>query len=42
MTKHTEPFIRIEDMTVGYGGGVIVQDVNFTVNHHDIFVIMGL
>ena len=42
MTKHTEPFIRIEDMTVGYSGGVIVQNVNFTVNHHDIFVVMGL
>ncbi len=42
MIKHTEPFIRIEDMTVGYGDDVVVQNINFTINHGDIFVIMGM
>ena len=42
MSKHNEPFIRIEDLTVGYGDDIVVQNVNFSVNHNDIFVIMGL
>lgn len=42
MKKYVEPFISAENLTVGYGDNVIAQDVNFTVNHGDIFVIMGM
>lgn len=35
------PHIIIEDLTMAYGSVVIQQNLNFTVNRGDIFVIMG-
>jgi phospholipid/cholesterol/gamma-HCH transport system ATP-binding protein len=35
------PHIVVEDLTMAYGSLVIQQDLNFTVNRGDIFVIMG-
>lgn len=36
-----EPFLKIEKFTVAYGENVIMQDVSFTVNKGDVFIIMG-
>jgi len=41
MRKNGEPFITAQNLTIAYGPRVIVQDINFTVNRGDIFVIMG-
>ena len=38
----TKPFICVKDLTISYGDRIIVENVNFTVNHGDIFVIMGM
>lgn len=35
------PHIVIDNLTMTYGERVIQQNLNFTVNHRDIFVIMG-
>jgi len=35
------PHIIIEDLTMAYGSVVIQQNLNFTVNRGDVFVIMG-
>ena len=37
----TDPIIRVEDFTAGYGGNVLLKDVNFTVNRGEVFVILG-
>jgi phospholipid/cholesterol/gamma-HCH transport system ATP-binding protein len=39
----TEPdaHIRVQDLTMAYGDFVIQRDLNFTVQHGDIFIIMG-
>ena len=31
----------IEDLTLAYGDFIIQQDLNFSINHGDIFIIMG-
>lgn len=36
-----QPHIVVKDLTMAYGDFVIQQDLNFTVNHGDIFIIMG-
>ena len=36
-----EPPIRVEALTMAYGSNVIQHDLTFTVNHGDIFIIMG-
>ena len=36
-----KPHIVVKDLTMAYGDFVIQQDLNFTVNHGDIFIIMG-
>ena len=36
-----DPIIRVEDFTAGYGGNVLMHDVNFTVNRGEVFVILG-
>ncbi|MBO7509497.1 MAG: ATP-binding cassette domain-containing protein [Alphaproteobacteria bacterium] len=41
MVGKKEPFFQIKDLTLGYGGRVVLCDLNFTVNRGDIFVIMG-
>jgi phospholipid/cholesterol/gamma-HCH transport system ATP-binding protein len=35
------PHIIVRDLTMAYGSFVVMRDVNFTVNHGDIFIIMG-
>ena len=35
------PKITVRDLTMAYGPSVVMQDVSFTVNERDIFVIMG-
>jgi phospholipid/cholesterol/gamma-HCH transport system ATP-binding protein len=37
----SEPHIEVADLTMAYGERVIQQDLNFTINRGDIFVIMG-
>jgi phospholipid/cholesterol/gamma-HCH transport system ATP-binding protein len=37
----TETPITVQDLTMAYGDVVIQQDLNFTVNQGDIFIIMG-
>ena len=40
--QHTaKPHITVSDMTMAYGDFIIQQNLNFTVNHGDIFIIMG-
>jgi phospholipid/cholesterol/gamma-HCH transport system ATP-binding protein len=36
-----EPHIVVRDLTIGYGSRVIQQNLDFTVNKGDIFIIMG-
>jgi len=36
-----EPHIIVNDLTMAYGDFVIQQDLNFTVNKEDIFILMG-
>lgn len=33
--------ITVENLAMSYAGQIIQQDLNFTINRHDIFVIMG-
>ncbi len=33
--------IEAKDLTMGYGDFILQKDMNFTVNAHDIFIIMG-
>src|SRR2546427_747818 len=35
------PRIAVSDLTMAYGDSVVMQDLNFTVNEREIFVIMG-
>jgi len=35
------PHIIVSELTMAYGDFVIQRDLNFTVMHHDIFIIMG-
>src|ERR1700684_4521561 len=39
--KDAPPPIIVKDLTMAYGTFVLMKDINFTVNHGDIFVIMG-
>jgi len=36
-----KPHIEIEDLTMAYGSFVVQQDLTFTINRGDIFIIMG-
>ena len=36
-----EPHIVVEDLTMAYGSFVVQQDLTFTVNRGDVFIIMG-
>lgn len=42
MRKTNEPFVKFENVTIAYGDKVIVRDLNFTIDHGDIFVLMGM
>jgi len=35
------PKITVSDLTMAYGHSVIMQNLNFTVNERDVFIIMG-
>ena len=37
----SESHITVNDLTMAYGDFVIQRDLNFTINHGDVFVIMG-
>jgi phospholipid/cholesterol/gamma-HCH transport system ATP-binding protein len=36
-----KPHITVKNLTMAYGSFVLMRDINFTVRHGDIFVIMG-
>jgi phospholipid/cholesterol/gamma-HCH transport system ATP-binding protein len=36
-----KPHIIVKDLTMAYGSFVLMRDINFTVLHGDIFIIMG-
>jgi phospholipid/cholesterol/gamma-HCH transport system ATP-binding protein len=35
------PHIMVRDLTMAYGSFVLMRQINFTVNHGDVFIIMG-
>lgn len=35
------PHIRVQNLTMAFGSFVLMRDLNFTVNHGDVFIIMG-
>jgi phospholipid/cholesterol/gamma-HCH transport system ATP-binding protein len=37
----SDPIIRVEEFTAGYGENVLMQNVNFTVGRGEVFVILG-
>jgi len=39
--EKADPHIVVQDLTVAYGSNVIQQDLTFTINRGDIFIIMG-
>jgi phospholipid/cholesterol/gamma-HCH transport system ATP-binding protein len=39
--KDGPPPITVKNLTMAYGTFVLMQNINFTVNHGDIFIIMG-
>jgi phospholipid/cholesterol/gamma-HCH transport system ATP-binding protein len=39
--SNSEPHIIIKDLTMAYGSFVVQRDLTFTVNHGDVFIIMG-
>src|SRR6202050_4547400 len=39
--KEGPPPITVKNLTMAYGTFVLMKDINFTVNHGDIFIIMG-
>ena len=41
MAESDDPHITVRDLTIAYGDFMIQHDLNFTVRHGDIFVIMG-
>jgi len=41
MTSESEPLVRVEHLTTGFGGNVVLRDVSFAVRRGEIFVILG-
>jgi phospholipid/cholesterol/gamma-HCH transport system ATP-binding protein len=39
--KAGEPHIIVRDLTMAFGSFVLMHDLTFTVNHGDVFIIMG-
>lgn len=37
----SKPHITVRDLTMAYGTFVLMRDLNFTINHGDVFIIMG-
>lgn len=41
VTSNNSPYaIDVQNLTVGYGSKVLMQNLNFTVNNGEIFVIL--
>ena len=40
-TTKNDPYITVRDLTMAYGSFVVMQDLNFTIDRGDIFIIMG-
>ena len=40
-TRNNQPHIIVKNLTMAYGSFVLMRDINFTVRHGDIFIIMG-
>ena len=36
-----KPHITVRDLTMAYGSFVLMRDLTFTINHGDVFIIMG-
>ena len=41
MAEKKEPHIVVKDLTLAYGSNIVQRNVSFTVNHGDVFIIMG-
>jgi phospholipid/cholesterol/gamma-HCH transport system ATP-binding protein len=41
MPPEAKPHITVRDLTMAYGSFVLMRDLDFTVNHADVFIIMG-
>ena len=41
MNQENTPAIHVENLNIGYGDRTVLRNLNFTVNHGDIFIIMG-
>ncbi len=41
MSTNKKGIIEAQNLTMGYGDFILQKDMNFTVNPHDIFIIMG-
>jgi phospholipid/cholesterol/gamma-HCH transport system ATP-binding protein len=39
--KSSKAHITVSDLTMAYGSFVLMHDLNFTINHGDVFIIMG-
>lgn len=39
--SNSEVHIAAQNLTIGYGDYVLLKDLDFTVNRHDVFIIMG-
>ncbi|MEP6998593.1 MAG: ATP-binding cassette domain-containing protein, partial [Betaproteobacteria bacterium] len=37
----TDPIITVQNLTAGYEGNALMEDVNFSVNRGEVFVILG-
>ena len=40
-TNKARPHIAVKDLTMAYGSFVIQRDLDFTINHGDVFIVMG-
>jgi phospholipid/cholesterol/gamma-HCH transport system ATP-binding protein len=40
-TNGAKPHITVRDLTMAYGSFVLMRDLTFTINHGDVFIIMG-
>src|SRR5271163_1369378 len=40
-SQNDQPHITVKNLTMAYGSFVLMRDINFTVGHGDIFIIMG-
>jgi len=41
LMDNSDPIIVVENLTAGYNDTVIIEDVSFTVDHGEVFVIVG-